>query len=107
MDVMRNAPEGGCASFSPPANISARASIREARHVVPDAADLLAQYAGRLHWLHAAKRTVIIYDHVDAGEPVLAKMAAKREAGCNALRYEVAAADDALTRMGTPAELFG
>src|SRR5262249_2207421 len=41
----------------------------------------LAQYAGRLHRLHASKREVIIYDYVDENEPMLAKMAAKREAG--------------------------
>jgi superfamily II DNA or RNA helicase len=33
----------------------------------------LAQYAGRLHRLHAAKREVVIYDYVDEDEPVLAK----------------------------------
>jgi superfamily II DNA or RNA helicase len=49
----------------------------------------LAQYAGRLHRLHAAKREVVIYDYVDADEPLLAKMAAKREAGYTALGYEV------------------
>ena len=38
----------------------------------------LAQYAGRLHRLHAAKREVIIYDYVDQEEPMLAKMAGKR-----------------------------
>jgi superfamily II DNA or RNA helicase len=26
---------------------------------------ILAQYAGRLHWLHAAKRDVVVYDYVD------------------------------------------
>ena len=35
----------------------------------------LAQYAGRLHRLHAAKRDVIIFDYVDASEPMLAKIA--------------------------------
>ncbi|MEX0827734.1 MAG: ABC transporter substrate-binding protein, partial [Haliea sp.] len=49
----------------------------------------LTQYAGRLHRLHAAKREVIIYDYVDADEPMLAKMAAKREAGYKTLGYEV------------------
>jgi superfamily II DNA or RNA helicase len=38
----------------------------------------LAQYAGRLHRLHDAKREVIIYDYVDMSVPVLARMAAKR-----------------------------
>lgn len=47
----------------------------------------LAQYAGRLHRLHAAKRDVVIYDYVDENEPVLTKMATKREAGYRALGY--------------------
>jgi superfamily II DNA or RNA helicase len=48
----------------------------------------LAQYAGRLHRLHAAKREVLIYDYVDANEPMLAKMASKREAGYRSLGYQ-------------------
>ncbi|MGY3614540.1 TOTE conflict system archaeo-eukaryotic primase domain-containing protein [Bradyrhizobium sp. USDA 10063] len=52
---------------------------------------ILAQYAGRLHRLHAAKRDVVIYDYVDVNEPVLAKMAVKREAGYRALGYRKAA----------------
>jgi len=44
----------------------------------------LAQYAGRLHRLHTAKREVVIYDYVDSEEPLLAKMAAKRDAGYKA-----------------------
>jgi superfamily II DNA or RNA helicase len=47
----------------------------------------LAQYAGRLHRRHAAKRDVIIYDYVDGNEPMLARMAAKREAGYRSLGY--------------------
>lgn len=58
----------------------------------------LAQYAGRLHRLHAAKREVVIYDYVDADEPQLAKMAAKREAGYKALGYEVTHAGDLFSR---------
>ncbi|MET0529555.1 MAG: DEAD/DEAH box helicase family protein [Microvirga sp.] len=54
----------------------------------------LAQYAGRLHRLHAAKRDVIIYDYVDEYEPMLSKMSAKREAGYKALGYEVTHAGD-------------
>ena len=46
---------------------------------------ILAQYAGRLHRLHAAKRDVVIYDYVDGNEPMLAKMAARREAGIGPL----------------------
>ena len=47
----------------------------------------LAQYAGRLHRLHASKRDVVIYDYVDENEPLLAKMASKREAGYRSLGY--------------------
>jgi superfamily II DNA or RNA helicase len=54
----------------------------------------LAQYAGRLHRLHAAKREVVIYDYVDAEEPLLVKMASRREAGYKALGYDVMEAGD-------------
>jgi superfamily II DNA or RNA helicase len=49
----------------------------------------LAQYAGRLNRFHAAKREVIIYDYVDGREPLLAKMATRREVGYRNLGYEV------------------
>jgi superfamily II DNA/RNA helicase len=49
----------------------------------------LAQYAGRLHRLHIAKRDVVIYDYVDQDEPMLAKMAAKRRAGYHTLGYQM------------------
>jgi superfamily II DNA or RNA helicase len=49
----------------------------------------LAQYAGRLHRLNDAKREVIIYDYVDVNVPVLARMAAKRRAGYQAIGYKV------------------
>lgn len=55
----------------------------------------LAQYAGRLHRMHAAKRDVVIYDYFDADEPMLAKMAAKREAGYRSLGYMVAVGREA------------
>jgi superfamily II DNA or RNA helicase len=48
---------------------------------------ILAQYAGRLHRLHATKRDVVIYDYVDENEPMLAKMAGKRETGYRSLGY--------------------
>jgi superfamily II DNA or RNA helicase len=48
---------------------------------------VLAQYAGRLHRLHAAKRDVVIYDYVDEREPMLAKMASRRETGYRTLGY--------------------
>jgi hypothetical protein len=41
-----------------------------------------------IHRLHAAKREVLIYDYVDTNEPMLAKMAAKREAGYRSLGYQ-------------------
>jgi superfamily II DNA or RNA helicase len=63
----------------------------------------LAQYAGRLHRLHAAKREVVIYDYVDADEPMLAKMTAKREAGYKVLGYEVTYAGELFSRgVGLP-----
>ena len=49
----------------------------------------LAQYAGRLHSLHDAKREVIIYDYVDMCVPVLARMAAKRRIGYQAIGYKI------------------
>jgi superfamily II DNA or RNA helicase len=49
----------------------------------------LAQYAGRLHRLRAAKHEVLIYDYVDADEPMLAKMAAKRAVGYRSLGYQI------------------
>jgi superfamily II DNA or RNA helicase len=47
----------------------------------------LAQYAGRLHRLNDAKRDVIIYDYADMRVPILARMAAKRRAGYQAIGY--------------------
>jgi superfamily II DNA or RNA helicase len=49
----------------------------------------LAQYAGRLHRLHDAKQDVVVYDYVDSEEPMLAKMAGKRQAGYHSLGYDV------------------
>ncbi len=48
---------------------------------------ILTQYAGRLHRVHSGKRDVVIYDYVDEDEPMLAKMAVKREAGYRSLGY--------------------
>jgi superfamily II DNA or RNA helicase len=49
----------------------------------------LAQYAGRLHRLHAAKRVVRIHDYVDEDVPFLAKMATRRRAGYKAIGYDI------------------
>lgn len=51
----------------------------------------LAQYVGRLHREHHAKREVIVYDYVDSGVAMLARMALKRQTGYRSLGYEIAA----------------
>jgi superfamily II DNA or RNA helicase len=51
----------------------------------------LAQYVGRLHREHHAKREVVVYDYVDSGVPMLARMALKRQSGYRSLGYEVVA----------------
>lgn len=50
----------------------------------------LAQYVGRLHREHHAKREVIVYDYVDSGVAMLARMALKRQTGYRSLGYELA-----------------
>ncbi|MGB9117994.1 DEAD/DEAH box helicase family protein, partial [Bradyrhizobium sp.] len=65
----------------------------------------LAQYAGRLHRLNDAKREVIIYDYADMRVPVLARMAAKRRIGYQAIGYKVLGARDLFSdRAVTPNE---
>jgi superfamily II DNA or RNA helicase len=49
----------------------------------------LAQYAGRLHRLHADKREVRIHDYADLSCPMLEKMFKRRLAGYKAIGYEV------------------
>lgn len=49
----------------------------------------LAQYVGRLHREYHAKREVVVYDYVDSGVPMLARMALKRQSGYRGLGYEV------------------
>ncbi len=51
----------------------------------------LSQYAGRLSRLYAGKQEVTIYDYVDAQEPMLARMAAKRAAGYRSQGYRESA----------------
>ena len=51
----------------------------------------LAQCVGRLHRDHHAKREVIVYDYVDSGVAMLARMALKRQAGYRSLGYEIGA----------------
>jgi superfamily II DNA or RNA helicase len=52
----------------------------------------LAQYVGRLHLEHHAKREVIVYDYVDSGVTMPARMALKRQTGYRSLGYEIATA---------------
>jgi superfamily II DNA or RNA helicase len=52
----------------------------------------LQQYAGRLHREHAGKTHVQIVDFVDAGNPALMRMWAKRQVGYRAMGYRVEAA---------------
>jgi superfamily II DNA or RNA helicase len=54
----------------------------------------LAQYAGRLHRQHPSKRNVIIYDYVDENEPMLAKMATRRNTGYRKLGYHAVHSKD-------------
>lgn len=49
----------------------------------------LAQYAGRLHRLHHAKKDVVIYDYVDRQIPTSARMAEKRMKGYARLGYAI------------------
>ena len=58
----------------------------------------LAQYVGRLHREHHAKREVVVYDYVDAGVPMLARMALKRQSGYRSLGYEIASSDAGAVR---------
>jgi len=49
----------------------------------------LAQYVGRLHRSHPAKREVIVYDYVDEAVPVLKRMSEKRLGGYKSLGYSI------------------
>ena len=55
----------------------------------------LAQYVGRLHRLHAAKREVLVHDYVDGAVPALRRMSEKRVRGYESLGYTVERADAA------------
>ena len=72
----------------------------------------LAQYVGRLHRLHVAKREVLVHDYVDDAVPALMRMSEKRVRGYESLGYSVersaaasspeAARDDLLSRPCPP-----
>jgi len=50
---------------------------------------ILAQYAGRLHRIHQAKKEVIIYDYADLDVPMLSRMFERRRVGYRAIGYEI------------------
>ena len=52
----------------------------------------IAQYVGRLHRLHPAKREVLVYDYADEAVPTLRRMTQKRNLGYS---EEQPGADDA------------
>ena len=58
----------------------------------------LAQYVGRLHRLHPAKREVLVYDYVDEAVPTLGRMSEKRIRGYGSLGYSVDRLDAELLR---------
>jgi superfamily II DNA or RNA helicase len=60
---------------------------------------LLSQYAGRLHRLHPTKRDVMIYDYVDAREPMLLSMSLKRRAGYRMLGYTEVSVEETPSRV--------
>jgi hypothetical protein len=49
----------------------------------------LQQYAGRLHRLHDNKRVVQVYDYIDNGVPMLARMYERRLKGYSAIGYSI------------------
>ena len=67
---------------------------------------ILQQYAGRLHRNHPTKTDVRIYDYVELGHPVLARMWEKRVRGYLAMDYKIggSALDSATAIVGTTSE---
>jgi superfamily II DNA or RNA helicase len=57
----------------------------------------LQQYVGRLHRLHDNKRVVQVYDYVDNGVPMLARMYERRLKGYSAIGYAIEQATDRLS----------
>jgi superfamily II DNA or RNA helicase/very-short-patch-repair endonuclease len=64
----------------------------------------IAQYVGRLHRLHDAKRVVQVYDYVDLDVPMLARMFDKRCRGYEAVGYSVLLPASAMP--GWPADVL-
>lgn len=63
----------------------------------------IAQYVGRLHRLHEAKRVVRVHDYADLDVPMLARMFDRRCAGYEAAGYSILLPASALP--GWPAEV--
>ena len=63
----------------------------------------IAQYAGRLHRLHEAKKAVHIYDYADLNVPMLARMFDRRCKGYEAIGYAILLPASAVP--GWPAEV--
>ena len=63
----------------------------------------IAQYAGRLHRLHAGKRVVRIHDYADLDVPMLSRMFDRRCAGYEAVGYTILLPASALP--GWPVEV--
>jgi superfamily II DNA or RNA helicase/very-short-patch-repair endonuclease len=63
----------------------------------------VAQYVGRLHRLHEAKREVRVYDYADLDVPMLARMFDRRCRGYEAVGYTIAVPASALP--GWPVEV--
>jgi hypothetical protein len=64
----------------------------------------VAQYAGRLHRLHDAKREVRIYDYADVNVPMLGRMFDRRCRGYEAIGYTVLLPASAIP--GWPADVI-
>ncbi|MEX2578998.1 MAG: DEAD/DEAH box helicase family protein [Verrucomicrobiales bacterium] len=63
----------------------------------------IAQYAGRLHRSHAAKKEIRVFDYADLDVPMFARMFEKRRAGYESIGYTVTVPASALP--GWPAEV--
>jgi superfamily II DNA or RNA helicase len=67
----------------------------------------LQQYVGRLHRLHDNKRVVQVYDYVDNGVTMLARMYERRLKGYSAIGYTIEEEATPVSSLATTADLFG
>jgi superfamily II DNA or RNA helicase len=66
----------------------------------------LQQYVGRLHRLHDNKRVVQVYDYVDNGVPMLARMYERRLKGYSAIGYSIEEEAPPASSLAPAADLF-